>query len=100
MVAEVVARIRERQRRVAENHPTLAQEGRERLVMGLSIAEAAALADALEERRRGGVILGRLIVRNTRPGKVSIVRYGDGEGGEFAEAGLAEVVEGFFAREF
>lgn len=47
-----------------------------------------------------GVILGRFVVRNAGPGKVLIHLYGDGEGGEFSEAELAEVVGRFYGEKF
>ena len=51
-IAAVIAKVRSRQLRITENHPTLAQETREMLDVNLSVGEAVQLADEVERLYR------------------------------------------------
>jgi hypothetical protein len=97
--AEVVARVKTRRTRAAQNHPRLAREARERLDCNLSIEEAMILVER-SERSAYAVYVGRFRISTSRAGKVNISVVGDGEGGEFAEDELAVVIEKFYGKNF
>jgi hypothetical protein len=99
MITEIIGRIRQQQRRIVHDHPSLAPNVRGRLAMGLSIEEAGLLADVVEARR-GALRVGRFALWNAGFGKVGITLVGDGEGGEFSEVDLAAVVEKFYGANF
>ena len=97
-VKTVIDKIRQRQSRLAQDYPTLTRETREALDANLSVSEAALLADALA---RGTIIIGKFaIYARNGTGRVGIYLHGDGEGGEFEESALAEVVRRFYEENF
>lgn len=96
-VVALIARIRSRQKRVADRHPDLTPEARGLLGMTLNLAEAGALADQIDRGR--GLTVGRFFLCAPRYGKIGIIT-GDGEGGEFPETALAAVLEKFYRENF
>ena len=95
---EVIAKIRERQRRLADQHPQMDMKARQQLGMALTVNEAAALADLL--RDTDYFHIGKFDLWYVRDGKIGITLRGDGEGGEFSEAELAAVVMKFYQEQF
>lgn len=106
-IAELIAAIRERRQRIDFNHAHGDQETRDRLSFTITIAEAEALANAVEELRHldrfaamGSVTIGEFRMSKDQDNRLWIMIAGDGEGGVFPESELAKVLRQYYAERF